>query len=546
MENSEVLDAQEVNTPREDTQETQDNSVNDTVINSMYQEAQRPTKVTGMVGENNHAESIANNALSHEDAEKTFNYNQKDEVSYKETVDTTTTQSTGANMSATWTAENKMDDKYQAREGEDFWWNKLAGEMASLKYAQEVNQARYESMQARQEINEAASKAWNSYFGAEYAARQTQEKMGWTGGQQQASDLQVAFLQAETAANMYTKEEMQKYGVDTKLGIARMYAEAEQNALALQYYQDAVDQSIKEAEQTGWYIPAEASEMFKQDQVAKDILNDPTATETQKKRAEQVLANTQAYYDARGFQHGYAYDDKGNVVTEYYGIKCLQTLQYEETKRNNKVNEDLQRQANNIAQQQANAAWDQVRLQEISNRYLYYQTNAANTKDAQDEVFRNQASEKTWNGGTYTVEEAHWDEKTHKMVTEQKTMSAEGMKVIQRQDGNYVTWTDDTGSPQMAKVTGGQAYQVASQYYRGDMPAQTQKDADKYGTFSNNYQPKGIEGHGSLSKSGETTTFDTVDLNGNKQKVTQNIWKAEDGTKWVWDGKTLQYNQVKK
>lgn len=84
-------------------------------------------------------------------------------------------------------------------------------------------------------------------------------------------------------------------------------------------------------------------------------------------------------------------------------------------------------------------------------------------------------------------------------------------------------------------------YAVNTAYYQGDLNA----DAEKYGTFSNNYQPKGISGHGTLKKSGDTITFDTQTRSGQKQTVTQNIWKAEDGTKWYWDGTQNKYIQIK-
>lgn len=360
-----------------------------------------------VVAENNHAQSIANNTLNHPESEKTYGYTSQAQKDYDTTVDTTTVQSTGANMSATWDAEMKMDKNYTVNDQEDYSWNKLATEMAKLDYAQESNQARYESMQTKQEIDKAATTAFNNYFAAEYSARQTQDKMGWSGGQQTASDLQVAFLQAETAANMYTQDEMQRYGVETKLGIARMYAEANQKALALQYYQDAVDIAVKEAEQTGWYIPAEASEMFKQDEMARKVLADPLATSADKERANQVLKNTQAYYDNKGFEHGYAYDKDGNVVTEYYGIKCLQTLQYEETVRNNKVNEELQKEANDINRSAAGAAWESVKLAEYNYNLTKSIQNQVEITNLEDAIEKGSAVIKdgkvTWGNKTYSV-----------------------------------------------------------------------------------------------------------------------------------------------
>lgn len=89
--------------------------------------------------------------------------------------------------------------------------------------------------------------------------------------------------------------------------------------------------------------------------------------------------------------------------------------------------------------------------------------------------------------------------------------------------------------------------EVNTAYYQGDL----NPDAKEYGTFNNEYQPKGISGHGTLTKSKDkngnvdTITFNTQTLSGQKQTVTQNIWKAEDGTKWYWDGRYNKYIQIK-
>ena len=90
-------------------------------------------------------------------------------------------------------------------------------------------------------------------------------------------------------------------------------------------------------------------------------------------------------------------------------------------------------------------------------------------------------------------------------------------------------------------IDGSTNYEVNTPYYRGDLNA----DAKKYGTYSNGYQPKGISGHGTLKKSGDTLTFDTNTLSGQQQTLTQNIWKAEDGTNWYWDGRYNKYIQLK-
>jgi hypothetical protein len=326
---------------------------------NMYTQAKG---VTQPVGEKDHASEIA---MNNEEASKTYDYNSQGVKVYDESVTTTTHQSTGKQpLSAEWQSQYGMDDAYKAKDGEDYSWNKLAAEMAQTTYDQEANQYRAESIAAKQEIDAAAASAWNNYFAAEYSARQTQDKMGWSGGQKQASDLQVQFLQAESAANMYTQDELQRYGVESKLSIARMYADANQKALALDYYQDAVNQAVSEANLTGYYVPPEASEMFIQQDAAEKILADPFSTEDAKSRAKSVIANCEQYYANLGFERGTRVDDNGKVVTEWRGIKTLATLQHEETVRNNKIIEDLQRQANDIAQQAANTAWKSYKLAE--------------------------------------------------------------------------------------------------------------------------------------------------------------------------------------
>ena len=103
--------------------------------------------------------------------------------------------------------------------------------------------------------------------------------------------------------------------------------------------------------------------------------------------------------------------------------------------------------------------------------------------------------------------------------------------------------SSSSGSSGNASITKTETktYAVNTAYYQGDLNV----DAKLYGTFSNGYQPKGIFAHGTLKKTGDTITFNTQTLSGQKQTVTQNIWKAEDGTKWYWDGRYNKYIQCK-
>ena len=62
---------------------------------------------------------------------------------------------------------------------------------------------------------------------------------------------------------------------------------------------------------------------------------------------------------------------------------------------------------------------------------------------------------------------------------------------------------------------------------------------DIYGYFNNGYQPKGIVGYGSVSKTGKQMTI--TDKKGNVK--VQNVWQTPDGSKWYWDGSSKSYKK---
>ena len=113
--------------------------------------------------------------------------------------------------------------------------------------------------------------------------------------------------------------------------------------------------------------------------------------------------------------------------------------------------------------------------------------------------------------------------------------TAKSSKSSNSPSGNTVKQYTDTGT----------GSHVSTSYYQGSLNS----DAREYGTFSNGYQPKGISGHGTLKKTGDTMIITaTVKYGPDKgkvQKLEQNVWKAEDGTKWYWDGSKNKYIQYK-
>lgn len=83
-------------------------------------------------------------------------------------------------------------------------------------------------------------------------------------------------------------------------------------------------------------------------------------------------------------------------------------------------------------------------------------------------------------------------------------------------------------------------YEVDTPYYHGNMNS----DAKKYGTFSNGYQPKGINGHGEVSKTGMTIQIATQTLSGENKTVVQNVWETKDGKRWYWEGRQNRYIEI--
>ena len=103
---------------------------------------------------------------------------------------------------------------------------------------------------------------------------------------------------------------------------------------------------------------------------------------------------------------------------------------------------------------------------------------------------------------------------------------------LQQQYYNYLMSQGSGGGGYGSGGGSGRSYSGGGSSSEPQIQDGGQSDADIYGVFSNGYQPKGISGHGSLSKTG-----DKINVRGNNQ----NVWRAEDGTTWYWDGSVRQY-----
>lgn len=343
MEDTQVLDAQSKAAPLQAPEAIDDNAFLNTIQPPQNTDPnpQIYNTNTPVVGEKDHANEIAMNVGS-------YDYQSKVDQSTEPVVTTQSTTKGNITDKKDWGSQYVMEDKYKATADSDYSWNKIAADRSQYTYDQEATQVLSDYAKSMQEIKEAGAMAMDTYFSAAYTSNQTADKMGWQGGQVTSQDAKTAFLKASTAANMYSKFELQEYGLDSQLSVARMYAEANMEALALDLYQDEVSKAISEAELTGYYISPEAGEIMKQQKAARDILNKKNITPAEKSRAEGVLSAGNAYFDKLGFSK----DENGN----YIGVETLANLEFEETKRANLRNEQLQQDANDIARDAANDA----------------------------------------------------------------------------------------------------------------------------------------------------------------------------------------------
>lgn len=126
-------------------------------------------------------------------------------------------------------------------------------------------------------------------------------------------------------------------------------------------------------------------------------------------------------------------------------------------------------------------------------------------------------------------------------LAEEKRQFNESLKESKRTSSS-----SSSKSSKSSSVSSSGTGAVSTDFYNGDMNS----DAEKYGTFGNGYQPKGVSGHGKLSayKKGGKVQYVTVTsktLKGKTVQTTQKIWKAADGTLWYWFGQENTYKRFK-
>lgn len=196
--------------------------------------------------------------------------------------------------------ESNLGGGLDAAKGMDYSWDKKAAERADYTYQSDVLNTKANFLTNRQNIESTGQQYQMQSDMQQYSNNQSADKVGWTGGYVLDSERQMNYLKSTIQAQMYGQMELQKHGYDTSLAAARLAYDTNRYDLALQYYQQAIQNAVTEANQTGMYISPETKEHLNQYKIAADIMNDPNSTVEQKQNADKLLYNIHGWFKEYG------------------------------------------------------------------------------------------------------------------------------------------------------------------------------------------------------------------------------------------------------
>lgn len=231
-----------------------------------------------------------------------------------------------------YTAPEDKSTGSAAAKGTQYSWDQKGLSDAQNQYQQDVLQAKQDALANRQTIEQNALQYQQQADMMKYISNQEAEKVGWTGGYVLDQNRQMEYLKASIQAQMYGAMELQKYGYDSALSAARLSYDLNQKQFAHQYYQDAVNAALSEAQITGVYFSAETRDMMSQLAVAEQELghyNDLSDKDIARKVALGEIKLTPEQQKALEVRRNINAWYKANDVSET-GIKTLAAWETEQ------------------------------------------------------------------------------------------------------------------------------------------------------------------------------------------------------------------------
>jgi hypothetical protein len=171
-------------------------------------------------------------------------------------------------------------------------WESNAEQQSGLKFQENVVKAKGSMLRTRQEMEQAGVEGQTQLALGQYMREQSAEKAGWTGGYMLDQARQGEYLKSTIQAQLYGQQELQKYGMESQLEAARLAYDLGKEQLALQYYNEAYQKALTEAQLFGYYVAPETRDMFNQYQAALTAL----AANPGDERALDVKTKVEDFY----------------------------------------------------------------------------------------------------------------------------------------------------------------------------------------------------------------------------------------------------------
>jgi hypothetical protein len=175
-------------------------------------------------------------------------------------------------------------------------FQKNANKIAGKQFKQNVTNIDASAARGASELQSQGQQFQTQLSLGEYMRDQSAEKAGWTGGYMLDQARQGEYLKTSIQSQLYGAQELQKFGMETQLEAARAAYDLGKEQLALQYYNEAYQRALTEAQMFGYYVAPETRDMFNQYQAAQTALN---ANEDDA-NARRIIKTIEDFYGKEG------------------------------------------------------------------------------------------------------------------------------------------------------------------------------------------------------------------------------------------------------
>ena len=176
--------------------------------------------------------------------------------------------------------------KSMEKAGVDFAWSKEGREQGHLERLIKEQEAKRTALQQKAEIDYGGIRREQTL--AQAQTFQNQNKMGITGDAAKDMERSVQVAKNARALNLFSIEEMIKYGYDTGVKIAEMFGDLKAREVTIEEYQRAWTRAHEQAAITGTFFDPIQLQLLAQNNFAEATLRNPYASASEKKRAKEV------------------------------------------------------------------------------------------------------------------------------------------------------------------------------------------------------------------------------------------------------------------